>query len=112
MLTLSDTILLVGMETRHMVRNTNGVKKELRLIFVTPICLHGYDFAVEYVFNIALKFFKELNDFRFSMKEINPCEFDIIINETNLILLVAKGLNDKTQTSEKIIYKRCSRLAT
>jgi hypothetical protein len=45
---------------------------------------------VEYAFNKALKFFKELKYFRFFMKEINTYEFAIIINKIKLILLVAK----------------------
>jgi hypothetical protein len=66
--------------------------------------LHGYDFTVEYAFNKALKFFKELKYFRFFMKEINTCEFAIIINEIKLVLLVAKGINDKTPNIRRRKY--------
>jgi hypothetical protein len=56
MFTLSNTILLVSMRTRHLVGNANIMKKEIKfLILSTPIRLDRKNLAVKLSLNKALK---------------------------------------------------------
>jgi hypothetical protein len=65
------------------------------LIFAPPVGLHGNNFAMKHSFNKGLKFFKELKNFRFTTQEIYPREFAIVIDETYVILLIAKGIDGR-----------------
>jgi hypothetical protein len=57
--TLSNTILLVSMRTRHLVGNANIMKKEIKLLILsTPIRLDRKNLAVKLSLNKAL----ELNE--------------------------------------------------
>jgi hypothetical protein len=55
---------LVGVRTRDMVSDADFFKERMKfLIFTTPICLHGKDFAIKKTFHKRLelmKFFKHL----------------------------------------------------
>jgi hypothetical protein len=56
MFTLSNTILLVSMRTRHLVGNANIMKKEIKLLILsTPIRLDRKNLAVKLSLNKALK---------------------------------------------------------
>jgi hypothetical protein len=89
------------MWTGHEVGDANSAKKRIEvLIFTTPVRLHGYDFTIKHSFNKALKFFKEFEDFGFVTKQVNPSELTIIINKANIVFLMAKGIDCRTQTSE------------
>jgi hypothetical protein len=56
MFTLTGTILLMSMGTRHMMNNANTLKKAIEfLIFTSPVGLHGKDFSTKPTFDILLK---------------------------------------------------------
>jgi hypothetical protein len=51
-----------------------------------PIGLHGYDLAVKHALHKILKFFEEFKHFIFTR----------IINEADIVFLIAKGVNYRT----------------
>jgi hypothetical protein len=66
------------------------------MLFTAPISLHGYNFTIEHALNKSMKFLKKFEHLRFMTEEIKPRKFAIIINETNIIVLITKGINDRT----------------
>jgi hypothetical protein len=80
-----------------MMGYANGAKKGVEpLILATPIGLHSNNFTVEHSLNKALKFLKEFKHLRFMVKKINPCETTKIIDETDIVFLMTKGINNMT----------------
>jgi hypothetical protein len=66
------------------------------MLFTAPISLHGYNFTIEHALNKSMKFLKIFEHLRFMTEEIKSRKFAIIINETNIIVLIAKGINGRT----------------
>ena len=74
-----------------------GEKKTIKFfISAAPIRLHSDNFAFKEMLNKSLKLMKKLKHFKFCAKEVNPCEFAVIINETHIILFTTKRVNYKT----------------
>jgi hypothetical protein len=62
------------------------LKEEVKfLIFTTLIGLHGENFSIKESLSKGLKLSKFLKDFRFMLKQIDPCKFTVIINKANII---------------------------
>jgi hypothetical protein len=81
------------MRSRHMMGNSNGPKKGIQSsILSTPIGLNGDDLATSHVLNKLLKFKKELRHLRLLAEKIDPSEFTIIINETNIVFFSTKRI--------------------
>jgi hypothetical protein len=91
------TILLVSVRTRDMVSYPDFFKEGVKfLIFTTPIGLHGEDFPVKESLSEGLEFSKLHENFRFMLKQIDPCKFTVIINKANIISLSSNGLGCMT----------------
>jgi hypothetical protein len=75
MLALGNTVLLMGVETRNLMRDTNITKKGIKfLIFLTPIKLDSNNLAIKLSLNKALKLNKIFEHLRFGSEQINPSE--------------------------------------
>jgi hypothetical protein len=95
MLTLGSTILLMGVETRDLMRDANITKKGIKFL-VFPTRLDSNNLAIKPSLNKALKLKKIFKHLRFGTEQINLGEFAIIIYEANLVFLATKGINSRT----------------
>jgi hypothetical protein len=101
MFPLGGTVLLVCMRARHMMGNSNKPKKGIQsFILPTPIGLNGDDLVTSHALNKLLKFKKELRHLRLMVKKIDPSEFTIIINKTNIVFFLPKESIAGPHTSE------------
>jgi hypothetical protein len=80
----------MGVWARNMVGYANALEEGVQLLILTsPVCLHGKDFSIKHALYEVLKIMKTLKNLRFMTKQINPCKFAIIINETNIKIVLA-----------------------
>jgi hypothetical protein len=75
-----------------------GIK---RLIFTSPIGLSSKNFVVKLTFHKTLKIMKALEDLRFMMQKTDPCEFTVVINKTNIIVVSSNRDGRRARTSKK-----------
>ena len=79
-------ILLMGMGTRNLVSDPYAFKEGvLGLILATPVSLDSLYLAAELSFYQTLKFIKNRKIFRLVSQQIEPSEFTMIINKTNIV---------------------------
>jgi hypothetical protein len=106
MLPFGSTILLMSVWTRDKVRYANRAKKRIKLLILpTPIGLNCNNFAIEQSFNKFLELKKILGNFRFVAKQVNPGEFTIVINKTDIIFFRPKESMAGPHTSENTSSK-------
>jgi hypothetical protein len=87
MFALDDTILLVCVWIRDMMRDPSLCKEAIEfLILTTPVHLHGHDFSVKGSFNEILEAMKDLKDLRFMPNQIYPSVFAKIIDTTAIVV--------------------------
>jgi hypothetical protein len=80
-----------------LVGNTNRSKKGIEfLILAARIRLNGKDLVPKPSFIMLMKFNKIFRYIRFMTKQINSSEFTIIINKTDIIVFMTKGINGRT----------------
>jgi hypothetical protein len=100
---------LVGIWTRHMVRDPNFLEEGIEfMILTTPVRLYSKNFLVKDTFNKSLEFTNFLKNLRFMLKKIYPSKLTKIINKSDIIFIVSNRLTRKTPhiTKEKF-YWRC-----
>jgi hypothetical protein len=91
MLSFSNSIFLVGIRTRYVMRDPHDAEERVKsLILTSPFRLNSFNFPYKHSFNEALKLFKELKHLGFLTKKINPSKFTEIIYETNTKFLVTE----------------------
>lgn len=80
--TFDNTILLMSVRARNMVRDAYFLKERIELlVFITPICLDRKNFTIKLAFNHSLKAMKAIKNFRFVFNKIDPHEFTEIIDK-------------------------------
>jgi len=73
-----------------MMRDAKTLDKGIKfLIFPSTISLRSHNFLIKHAFNKLLEIMEPLKDFRFMAQQIDPCEFAIVINETNIKVILA-----------------------
>jgi hypothetical protein len=77
------------------------VKNVLKARYSPPIRLNRPDFSVKLTFNKGLEIMKNWKDFRFLAKQINPREFTIIIDETNIVFILTNWIRSRPPYIEK-----------
>jgi hypothetical protein len=87
---LSKSILLMCLWARNIVVYAYTLKGVKPMIFTTSVGLHSNNFPIEETFYQVLKVMKALKNFRFVSKQINPSKLTVIINETNIIIVLPK----------------------
>ena len=94
MLTLSYTVLLMCMRTRHTMCNSKLIKECIEVVILTPpIGLHMNDFMTEQTLNMHLELQENIKHIRLAFKKIKPSEPTVSINETNIIIMTTnRGL--------------------
>jgi hypothetical protein len=113
MLLFLCTILLMSVRTGYMVGDANSMEKRVEpLIFTSPIGLHRKIFTVKHPFNKTLKFFKELKHLGFMTEKIDPCKSTKIIDESDIIFLMTKGINGRSLHIRKHKLQWSSRMTT
>jgi hypothetical protein len=92
MFPLSSPILLVCVWARYVMRYPGGSKKGMQfLILSSPVRLNSDNPVIKQAFNKLLKFNEVCGDLRFMSKQVNPSEFTIIINETDIVFFDQKN---------------------
>jgi hypothetical protein len=110
MFTLSRTVLLMHMRTRHKMRNTHSLKKVVKvLVLVSPIRLHSKNFLVKETLNMLLNITKFLKHIRFFFQKIYPGELAKIINEAHIIFKSTKRFWGRAPYIGEYKLKRRSR---
>jgi hypothetical protein len=94
MFTLDHTILLVSMRARDVMRDANRQGVEF-LIPSSPIGLYSKNLVPKLLFNEFLKFKKVFRNLKLVTKQIDPNEFTIIIDKTDIIVFATKGINGR-----------------
>ena len=94
MLTLSYTILLMCMRTRHTMCNSKLIKECIEVVILTPpIGLHMNDFMTEQTLNMRLEFQENIKHIRLAFKKIKRSEPSVSTNETGIIIMTTnRGL--------------------
>jgi hypothetical protein len=93
MFTFCRPILLMGIQTRHMVGYTNFLEERMQLLILSaPIKLDNKDFLVKQALNKALELFETLKHLRLVLKQVDPSKFTEIIYENYIIFVLANGV--------------------
>ena len=82
----SRTVLFMSMRAGHIMSDPNATKEGVEF-FILPslVTLDQNNFPIKVALNKLLKFLEDRKDFRFILKQINPCKLAVIINETNIV---------------------------
>ena len=90
----SGAVLLMSMRTRNMMFNAYATEKRVEcFILPSPVTLDCQNFSIKVSFNKFLKLLKHRENLKLILKQINPCKLAIIINETDIVFLSAKGIS-------------------
>ena len=85
---LSNTVLLMCMWTRHVMRDPKLLKERIEVaILASPIRLYMNNFMLEKTLNMRLKLQENIKHITFTLKQIKPSKAIIGINETDIIVM-------------------------
>jgi hypothetical protein len=85
--------LLMGIWTRHMVRDPNFLEEGIEfLILISPVRLNNKNFLVKETLNKSLEFMKFLEYLKFVIKQIYPSKLTKIIIKTDIIFVASNRL--------------------
>ena len=91
------TVLLMSMRAGHIMSDSNATEEGVEFfILPSPVTLNRNNFPIKVALNKLLKFLEDGKDFRFILKQINPCELAVIINEANIIFFSTKRISSMT----------------
>jgi hypothetical protein len=83
--------------SRNMMGDTNLLEEGIKLVvFPSPVGLNDKNFSIKEHFNKVLEILNFLKQLRFVLKQIDPCELAIVINETNIIFKMTNRITSRS----------------
>jgi hypothetical protein len=91
---------------RYMMGDTNPLEEGIKLVvFPSPVGLNDKNFSIKEPFNKVLEILKLLKHLRFMLKQIDPCEHVIVINETNIVFKTTNIITSRTPYIRKYEFQ-------